>query len=76
MFGFLQLLVVEFKIPQQKVGDNQIISQDKQIGKIFNKYFKSIPILNMPTNQKYEYSDSPEEDLILRIKKLSKPSQY
>ena len=47
--------------------DNQIISQDKQIAKIFNEYFISIPILNMPTNQEFEYSDSPEQDPLLRI---------
>ena len=49
------------------IEDNQIISQDKQIAKIFNEYFISIPILNMPTNQEFEYSDSPEEDPLLRI---------
>ena len=47
------------------IEDNQIISQDKQIAKIFNEYFISIPILNMPTNQEFEYSDSPEEDPLL-----------
>ena len=49
------------------IEDNQIISQDKQIGKIFNEYFISIPILNMPTNQEFEYSDSPKEDPLLKI---------
>ena len=49
------------------IEDNQIISQDKQIAKIFNEYFISIPILNMPTNQEFEYSDSPAEDPLLRI---------
>ena len=44
------------------IEDNQIISQDKQIAKIFNEYFISIPILNMPTNQEFEYSDSREGD--------------
>ena len=28
--------------------DNQIISQDKQIAKKFNKYFRRIAIVNMP----------------------------
>ena len=45
------------------IEDNQIISQDKQIAKIFNEYFISVPILNMPTNQQFEYSDSPEKIL-------------
>ena len=49
------------------IADNQTISQDKQIVKIFNKYFISIPILNMPTNQEFKFSDSPEEDPLLRI---------
>ena len=49
------------------IEDNQIISQDKQIAKIFNEYFMNIPILNMSTNQEFEYSDSPEEDTLLRI---------
>ena len=49
------------------IEDNQIISQDKQIANIFNEYFISIPMLNMPTNQEFEYSDSPEEDPLLRI---------
>ena len=44
------------------IEGNQIISQDKQIAKIFNEYFISIPILNMPTNQEFEYSDSREGD--------------
>ena len=44
------------------IEDNQNISQDKPIAKIFNEYFISIPILNMPTNQESEFSDSPEED--------------
>ena len=48
------------------IEDNQIISQDKQIAKIFNESFISIPILNMPINQEFEYSDSPEEDPLLR----------
>ena len=58
------------------IEDNQIISQDKQIAKIFNEYFISIPILNMPTNQEFEYSDSPEEDppLIIIGKYQSRPS--
>ena len=47
------------------IENSQIISQDKQIAKIFNQYF--IPMLNMPTNQEFEYSDSPEEDSLLRI---------
>ena len=51
------------------IEDNQIISQDKQIAKIFNECFISIPILNMPTNQEFEYSDSPAEDPL-----ISKPS--
>ena len=49
------------------IEDNQIISQDKQIANIFNEYFINIPVLNMPTNQEFEYSDSPEEDPLLRI---------
>ena len=49
------------------IEDNQIILEDKQIANIFNEYFISIPILNMPTNQEFEYSDSPEEDPPLRI---------
>ena len=49
------------------IEDNQIISQDKQIANIFNECFISIPILNMPTNPEFEYSDSPEEDPLLRI---------
>ena len=47
--------------------EQQIISQDKQTVKIFNEYFISIPTLNMSTNQEFEYSDSPAEDLLLRI---------
>ena len=42
------------------VDDNQIISQDENI-------FMSIPILNMPTDQEFQYSYSPEEDSLLRI---------
>ena len=34
---------------------------------MFNEYFISVPILNMPTNQEFECSDSPEEDPFLRI---------
>ena len=49
------------------IEDNQILSQDKQITKIFNEYFISIPILHMPTNQEFEYSVSSEEDPLLRI---------
>ena len=49
------------------IEDNQIISQDKQIAKIFNEYFITIPILNMPTNPEFEYSDSREGDPLLRI---------
>ena len=41
------------------------LSQDQQIAKLFNQYF--IPMLNMPTNQEFEYSDSPGEDPFLRI---------
>ena len=37
------------------IEDNQIISQDKQIAKTLNEYFINIPILNMPTNQEFEY---------------------
>ena len=44
---------------------NQVIAQDEEIAKIFNKYFKSIPILNMPTDQECEYSDSPEKKIPL-----------
>ena len=49
------------------IEDNQIIPRDKQIAKVFNEYFVSIPILNIPTNQEFEYSNSPEEDPLLRI---------
>ena len=49
------------------IEDNQVISQDKEIAKTFNEYCISIPILNMPTKQDFEYSDSPEEDSFLRI---------
>ena len=49
------------------IENNQIISQDKQITKISNEYFISIPVLHMPTNQEFEYSDSPEDDPLLRI---------
>ena len=49
------------------IEDNQMISQDKKIAKIFNEYFVSIPVLNMPSNQESEYSDSSEEDPLLRI---------
>ena len=38
----------------------------KQMAKIFIEYFITILILNMPTNQEFEYSDSPEEDPLLR----------
>ena len=46
---------------------NQIISQDKQFAKIFNKYLVSIPVINMLKNQEFEFSDSPEEDPLSRI---------
>ena len=46
--------------------DNQIISQDKQIAKIFNEYFMSIPVLNMTTYQELKCSHSPEENTLLR----------
>ena len=46
--------------------DNQIISQDKQIAKIFNEYFMSIPVLNMTTYQELKCSHSPEENALLR----------
>ena len=49
------------------IEDNQIISQDKQIKKISNEYFISIPILHMPTNQEFEYSYSPEDDPLLKV---------
>ena len=49
------------------IEDNEMIPQDKQTAKIFNEYFLSIPILNMPANQEFEYSDSPGEDPLLRI---------
>ena len=49
------------------IEDNQIFSQDKQITKIFNAYFISIPNLNMPVNQEFECSDLQEEDPLLRI---------
>ena len=49
------------------IENNQVISQNKEIAKIFSKYFISIPILNMPTGQKFEYSDSPDEDSLLII---------
>ena len=39
------------------IDKNKIISKDKQIAKIFSKYFLCIPILNMPTNKEFEYSD-------------------
>ena len=39
------------------IEKNKIISKDKQIAKIFSKYFLRIPILNMPTNKEFEYSD-------------------
>ena len=38
----------------------------KQMAKIFIEYFITILILNMPTNQEFEYSDAPEEDPLLR----------
>ena len=41
------------------------LCQDQQIVKIFNQYF--IPMLNIPTNQEFEYSDSPGEDPFLGI---------
>ena len=44
------------------IEDNQVISQDKEIAKIFNEYFIIIPILNMPADQEFEYSDLPKED--------------
>ena len=46
--------------------DNHIISQDKQIAKIFNEYFMSIPVLNMTTYQELKCSHSPEENTLLR----------
>ena len=33
------------------IENEKIVSEDKEIAKIFNDYFISIPILNMPTNQ-------------------------
>ena len=39
------------------IDKNKIISKDKQIAKIFSKYFLCSPILNMPTNKEFEYSD-------------------
>ena len=35
------------------IEDNHVISQDKGIAKIFNEYFRSIPVLNMPTEDHY-----------------------
>ena len=49
------------------IWDNEVISQDKEIAKMFNEYFISIQILNMPTNQEFKYSDLPEENFLLRI---------
>ena len=49
------------------IEKEKIVSDDKQIAKIFNDYFISIPILNMPTNQEFECSVTQEEDPLLRI---------
>ena len=38
------------------IENEKIVSEDKKIAKIFNDYFISIPILNMPTNQEFECS--------------------
>ena len=49
------------------IENEKIVSEDKEIAKIFNDYFISIPILNMPTNQEFECSLTQENDPLLRI---------
>ena len=49
------------------IENEKIVSEDKEIAKIFNDYFISIPILNMPTNQEFECSVTQENDPLLRI---------
>ena len=49
------------------IENEKIVSEDKKIAKIFNDYFISIPILNMPTNQEFERSVIQENDPLLRI---------
>ena len=49
------------------IENEEIISDDKQIAKIFNDYFIGIPILNMPTNQEFDFAVTQEVDPILRI---------
>ena len=49
------------------IENEEIISDDKQIAKIFNDYFISIPILNMPTNQEFDFAVTQEVDPVLRI---------
>ena len=49
------------------IENEKIVSEDEEIAKIFNDYFISIPILNMPTNQEFECSVTQENDPLLRI---------
>ena len=36
------------------IEEERVISQDHRIAKLFNEYFISIPIKNMPKNMKYK----------------------
>ena len=49
------------------IENEKIVSEDKEIAKVFNDYFINIPILNMPTNQEFECSVTQENDPLLRI---------
>lgn len=41
--------------------DENIISEDDEIAKIFNDYFINIPTQNIPANQEFEFLDSSKK---------------